>query len=443
MDQRAVIDILVIVILIFLSSFFSSAETALTAVNPVSLKALADEGNSRAALVLKILGQQSKMLSTILVFNNIVNLSSSALITTFALKYFGANAVSIATALLTIVIILFGEITPKSMATIRCQEMSMRFAPIIHLLMWVLTPVIIVIDFLSRNILRLLRVDTSQRKKITESELKTYVDVGSKDGAIEKHEKKFIYNIIDFGDSEAKDIMTPRIDMACIPEDAEYEDVISLFRQNMFTRLPVYEEDPDNIIGLINIKDLIMLKSPSEFSVRGILRDAYYTYEYKKTADLLKEMQHESYNVAFVLNEYGRTVGMITLEDLMEEIVGEIRDEYDQDEEEQIHRYDDRTFLVEGGIKLDDLNDFLGSEFNSDDYDSIAGLIIEKLERLPLNNELVTLEDGTTLQAKAIHRNRIEKVLIRFPRPIRPADDTDSDRNESDDTRLKYNTEEE
>lgn len=426
MSQKEITDIIILIILILLSGFFSSAETALTTVSQVSLKTLADQGNTRAKTALNVLSHHSKMLSAILIGNNVVNLSSSALCTSLIIRLFGSNAVTIATAILTVLIILFGEITPKNMATLRAQELSLAYAPIIQVLMTVLTPVIFIIDALANGILKIMHIDPNQRKHITESELRTYVEVGREDGVIENREKRLIYNVFDFGDSVAKDIMTPRVDMCCINIHDSYKEVMKMFREDMFTRLPVYDKDPDHIIGVINIKDFILIEDREKFSVADYLRDAMYTYEYKKTADLLKEMQGKAVNICFVLDEYGYTVGMITLEDLVEEIVGEIRDEYDANEEQQIHRYDDTTYLVEGSMKLDDINDALGSHFESEDYDSIAGLMIEKLERLPHNNEVVTLEDGTTLQAKGLQKNRIVKVLIRFHEAPHPETDEDT-----------------
>ena len=226
--------------------------------------------------------------------------------------------------------------------------------------------------------------------------------------------------------------MVPRIDMSCVPDDASYNDVMSVFRMEMFTRIPVYEKNaPDKIIGHLNIKDFVSLSDPSRFNLRRMLRSSYFTYEYKKTADLLKEMQQHSFGVAFVLDEYGNTVGMITLEDLVEEIVGDIRDEYDEDEKSQLRKYDDKTYLADGSMKLIDLNDALGCSFSSEDYDSIGGLIIEKLERIPQDGESVTLEDGTILQAKGIRRNRIMKVLLRF-HEVPEREETDADAGSSE-----------
>lgn len=415
MHQADLIQLVILIVLIVLSGYFSSSETALSSVNRITLKSMADGGDRRAALTLKILDDYSKMLSAILIGNNVVNLSASALATSLIIRIFGESMVSAGTAALTILIILFGEITPKNSAKTNALQISMRNAPVIQLLMTVMTPVIFVVDHLSCWIMKLTGTDPNAKQKLTESELKTYVEVGQEDGAIEGREKKIIYNVFDFGDAVAKDIMVPRIDMSCVPDDATYNDVMSVFRMEMFTRIPVYEKNaPDKIIGHLNIKDFVSLSDPSRFNLRRMLHSSYFTYEYKRTADLLKEMQQHSFGVAFVLDEYGNTVGMITLEDLVEEIVGDIRDEYDEDEKSQLRKYDDKTYLADGSMKLIDLNDALGCNFSSEDYDSIGGLIIEKLERIPQDGESVTLEDGTILQAKGIRRNRIMKVLLRF-----------------------------
>ena len=234
-----------------------------------------------------------------------------------------------------------------------------------------------------------------------------------------------IYNVFDFSDALAKDIMIPRINMVTVDVADTYEEVLSVFRESMYTRLPVYQDDKDNIIGVINIKDFILTKDPKTFQVKDILRDAHYTYEYKKVADLLIEIREKTTNVTFVLNEYGATVGMITLEDLLEEIVGEIRDEYDADEAELIQKKGERSWLVEGSMKLDDINDELGTDLDSEDYDSISGIIIENLDRLPEDNEEVTLDNGIHLKVQGIDQNRIKKVLITLPEP--PAEEEADD----------------
>ena len=424
MDAPGVIQLIFLIILVILSGFFSSAETALTTVNRVRMRALEEDGSKRAARVNKILENYSKMLSTILIGNNIVNLSAASLTTTLAMKV--NLAVGIATGILTLVVLICGEIIPKTWAMLSSEKLSLAYSGIIYGLMQILTPVIFIIDKLANGILRVMHIDPSKKiTTMTEAELRTYVEVSHEDGVIESEEREMIYNVFDFSDAQAKDIMIPRINMVSVDINDSYSQVMSVFRESMYTRLPVYQDDNDNIIGIINIKDFILCEDEENFHVNDILRDAHYTYEYKKIADLLYELRETTTNVAFVLNEYGVTVGMITLEDLLEEIVGEIRDEYDEDEEELIQEVDERTYLVEGSMKLDDINDELGTELDSEDYDSIGGLIIECLDRLPEDNEEVTLENGIHLQVQGIEQNRIVKVLMTLPEPTAKEQETD------------------
>ena len=262
---------------------------------------------------------------------------------------------------------------------------------------------------------------------MTENELRTYVEVGHEDGVIESEEREMIYNVFDFGDAVAKDVMIPRIDMVTVDKEATYEEVMEVFKDCMYTRIPVFEEDKDNIIGLINIKDFILVEDKAKFKISDILRQAYYTYEFKKTADLLVEMRQKCFNVAFVLNEYGGTAGMITLEDLLEEIVGEIRDEYDSDEEQLIQKMQDRTYLVEGSMKLSDINDELGTDLQSEDYDSIGGLIIEHLDRVPEDGAQIVTDQGIRLQVQGVSQNRILKVIMELPEEKEPEDNPEKD----------------
>ena len=432
MDVPEGIQLISLLILVILSGFFSSAETAFSTVNRVRMRTLEEEGSKRAAKVNKILESYSKMLSTVLIGNNIVNLSTSALTTTIALRF--GIPVAVATGVLTLVILLCGEIVPKTWAMLSSDKIALAYCGIIYGLMQVMTPVIFVVDKMSNGILRLLHIDPSKKiTTMTEAELRTYVDVSHESGVIESEEKEMIYNVFDFSDALAKDIMVPRINMVTVDVEATFEEVLSIFRESMYTRFPVYQDDKDNIIGLINIKDFILTEDEEHFQVRSILRDAHYTYEYKKVADLLYELREKTTSVTFVLNEYGATVGMITLEDLLEEIVGEIRDEYDEDEEEYIQKVDERVYLVEGSMKLDDINDELDTELDSEDYDSIGGIIIESLDRLPEDGEEVTLENGIHLKVQGIEQNRIVKVLMTIPEKTADEEENDGDREQSED----------
>ena len=413
--EPIVLRSIVLFCLLLLSAFFSSAETAMSAVNRVQMRALAEEGDKRAASVLKIADDYQKMLSAILIGNNIVNLTASALATVIVTDAFGSVWIGLGTGILTFLVLLFGEIIPKTAAKAHADKIARLYAPLIRFFMVLLTPLIVIINAIATGVLKLFRVDLKERASMTENELKTYVDVSHEDGVIETEEKEMIYNVFDFGDALAKDIMIPRIDMSCVNVDASLTDVIRVFREDMYTRLPVYEKTPDHIIGLLNIKDLAFIDDKNPFHVRDYMREGYYTYEFKKTSGLLMEMREQAKNIAFVLDEYGATVGMITLEDLLEEIVGEIRDEYDSDEEELLKDLGEGRYLIEAVMKLDDINDALHTELESEDYDSIGGLMIGALDRIPHNRESVTLADGTVLTARGIKQNRILKVLMTLP----------------------------
>lgn len=413
MDTDGVIQLITILILVLLSAFFSSSETALTTANKVRLKALAEDGNKRARTALDVLEKYGKMLSAILIGNNIVNLSASSIATTLAFRIH--LSAGIATGILTVMILIFGEIIPKNVAMAYSEKMALFYAGIIAGLMKLMTPLIVIVDKLAGVLMKVFRIDMVKRTAMTETELRTYVEVSHEDGVIESEEREIIYNVFDFSDAVAKEVMIPRIDMACINEEAGYEELLALFKECMYTRIPVYREDKDNVIGLINIKDFVLVSDREHFKVSDIMRQGYYTYEFKKTADLLVEMRESRVNIAFVLNEYGATVGMITLEDLLEEIVGEIRDEYDEDEEELIQKMGERIYLVEGGMKLADINDQLGTELESEDYDSIGGLMIENLDRLPEDGERITTDQGIILQVQGISQNRVSKVIMTLP----------------------------
>lgn len=412
-------QLIAIIILLCLSAFFSSSETALTTVNQIRMRTLADNGDKRAARVLYVTGNPGKMLSAILIGNNIVNLSASSISTSLAIHLFGNTGAGIATGILTFLILIFGEVTPKTMATIKADSMSLTVAAPIGLLMKILTPVIFIINKLSLGLMFLLHVNIKDaQKKMTEEELRTIVDVSQENGVIEHEERDMIHNLFDFGDAEAKEIMVPRIDMTFVQADATYQEVLDIFRQDMFTRLPVYEDSTDNVIGIINMKDFLLQNDTPEFSVRNLLREPYFTYEHKNTADLFLEMRKSSISLAIVLDEYGVTAGLITLEDLLEEIVGEIRDEYDADEEDDITRISDREFYVLGSANLNDVSEALSLHFTSDDYDTIGGYCLGLLDHLPEKNEIILTDNNILLRIDRMEKNRIERIYIRLPEPL-------------------------
>lgn len=415
MDSSVATQIIILIILLFFSGFFSSAETSLTTVNKIRMRSLAEEGNKRAKKVIVITEDSGKMLSAILIGNNIVNLSASSITTSIAYM-FGGSAVAAATGIITLLILIFGEISPKTLATMHSEKLALMYAYPIAFLMKITTPFIFIVNSLSRVVLFILRVDPNAKPDaMTESELRTIVDVSHEDGVIESEEKEMIYNVFDMGDAKAKDVMVPRVHMTFADVNSTYEELINIFREDKFTRLPVYEETTDNVIGTINMKDLLLFDNKKEFHIRDILREAYFTYEYKSISELLVEMREASFNIAIVLDEYGETAGLITLEDLLEEIVGEIRDEYDENEEDDFKEINRFEYVVEGSTNLDDLNDELHTKLESEDYDSLGGFIIERLDRLPELNDEVTTIDGIRLVVESLDKNRVEKVHIYLP----------------------------
>ena len=344
-----------------------------------------------------------------------MNLSAASLTTSLAYEL-GGSMVAIASGILTLLILLFGEITPKTMATIHSEKISLLYAPVISIFIRLMTPVIFIVNGLANIILRIIHVDPNANTNVmTENDLRTIVDVSHEDGVIESEEKEMINNVFDLGDAKAKDVMVPRVHVTFADVNSTYDELIDIFREDKFTRLPIFEDTTDNVIGTINMKDLLLYDNKKDFHLRDILREAYFTYEYKNISELLLEMRESSFNIAIVLDEYGETAGLITLEDLLEEIVGEIRDEYDDNEEDFIQEIGPHEYLVEGSTNLEEINDRLDLDLSSDDYDSVGGLIIEHLDRLPEAGDEITTEDGIRMIVEKLDKNRIEQVHMYLP----------------------------
>lgn len=421
MDPSSAPQLIVLVILLLLSAFFSSAETALTTISQITLRSLEDDGNKKAVIVRKLTENPGKLLSAILIGNNIVNLSASSLTTVFATNLclnagwrIGASTVvSIATGILTLLVLLFGEIIPKTLATRYNMQLSLAYAPIVYALTLILTPVIFIINLLSNGILKIFGADKNKKVGMTENELLTMIDVSHEEGVIELEEREMITNVVDFGDSLAKDVMVPRIDIVFANVDDSYDEVISIFMEEKYSRIPVYENTKDNVIGFVNLKDLFCYKGGKEdFVLRNFLREPFFTYEYQKTSELMIKMRDQSFNIAIVLDEYGAISGLITLEDLLEEIVGEIRDEYDEEEIDAIQKISDSEYIVDGAARLEDINETLDTEFDSDDdYDSIAGHLINELEHIPTEGESIDI-DGFRFVVEKMDKNRVETIHI-------------------------------
>ena len=419
MDPSDVWLLIVLLMLIYLSSFFSASETALTTVNRHRLRSLAENGNRKAALVLEMLEEQGKMLTTILIGNNIVNLSASALATVLANKIGGSLAVGIGTGLLTLVILIFGEISPKTIATIRAERLALKNVSVIRFLMIALTPLIFIVNLFSRAYLFLMRVNPNEKGELmTEDELRTIVEVSHEEGVIESDEKEMITNVFDLSDSQAKDVMIPRVDVVFADIETSYEDLLDIFREERFTRIPIYEESPDNVVGILNMKDLVLYKQGTHSPSAITCAEAYYTHEFKNTHELFHEMRQATIPMSIVLDEYGTTVGIITMEDILEEIVGDIRDEFDESELNDIQKVRDREYLVAGSYRLDDLNDEIGSDLQSEDYDSIGGYLVGLLDHFPEQGESVVEPGRLSLQGRE-SRPQPHRAGARHPAGVR------------------------
>ncbi len=412
------IQFVVLAILLILSAFFSSAETAFVSVNQIRMRTLADDGHKRAALVIRITDNKPKMLSAILIGNNLVNLYASALVTQITMSLWPElpYAVSIATGVLTFVLLVVGEIAPKTLAATYADKIAPLYCHVIWGLMIILTPFIFVINKIALGLMWIFGYrGEKEQVTVTEDELRTIVDVSHEEGVLEEDEHELLNNVFEFGDSKAKDIMIPRVDMTCVSVDSTYDEIIDAFRQDMYTRLPVYDESVDNVIGIINVKDLILLteRQKNNFSVKKIMREPYYTYEFQEVSELMAQLRKTSHNFAIILDEYGSTVGMVTLEDILEELVGEIRDEYDADEVDEITKISDEEYMLTGTAKLNDLEEIFDlperDPDSEDDFDSISGLIIHELGRLPREEDEVEFPH-LRLVVEECDKNRIVSV---------------------------------
>lgn len=417
METSDIIQLVIVIILLSASAFFSSAETALMTSNKLKMRNLADNGNKRAAKVLKVTENTDKMLSAILIGNNIVNLTASSISTTLTLKIFGSKLVGIATGILTFLILVFGEITPKNVASKNAEDMALAYIGVISFLVTLLTPVIFIVNTVAKFVISIFNKNGDDNNAVTEEELRAMVEYSHEEGVIENEEKKMIVNVVDFGDTVAGDIMVPRVDMVMVDEKSSYEEILQVFREERYTRIPVYEETPDNVIGILNVKDFLLIEDKENFIMKELLREPLYTYEYKKTSALMMDMRKTGANIVIVLDEYGITAGLITLEDMLEEIVGEIRDEFDADEDEGITKVSDLEYLIDGSTNLDDINDRIGLSLSSEEYESIGGLIMEKLGRLPVEGEIINF-DNIVLTVKKMDHARIEKVCLKLKQPV-------------------------
>ena len=401
-------------ILLLCSAFFSASETSLMTLSKIRLRQMVDSEVKGAEIINKLLKNPSKLLGGILVGNNVANIGASALATSLAINYWGnsGKAVGVATGIMTILVLIFGEITPKSLASQNSEKVSLKVAKPISVITFILTPLITVLIYITNSFIKILGGQVGkQRHFITEEELKTMVSVSHEEGVLEGEEKQMIYNVFEFGDSQAKDVMTPRTDMIVANVSSTYEELIKIFKEEQFSRLPIYQETVDNIIGVLYIKDLIFFEGvKEEFSIEKHMRVPYFTYEYKSTVDLFADMRLNRVPIAILLDEYGGTAGIVTIEDLVEEIVGDIEDEYD-DDTDKIEVIKEDEYIVDGDTKISMVNEMIGLNIESDDFDSIGGFVTGIHGRLPKTGETINYND-TKFIIQNTSKNRIIKLKI-------------------------------
>ncbi|WP_196001846.1 hemolysin family protein [Clostridium sp. 1001271B_151109_B4] len=412
MEPSQVWQIIILIILLVLSGFFSMSETALMALSKIRIRHMVEEGVKGAKLVEKLIEDPNKLLGAILIGNNIVNILASSLATTLFVDMVGASGVGIATAVMTVLVLIFGEITPKSIAKQKSEEVSLKVSKPINIIVKILKPFIGIFSFISSLFIRLLGGDPKATEPfITEEELRTMVGVSEEEGVLEDVEKEMIFNVFDFADSQAKDVMVQRVDIVAVDTEATYEEVLEVIKTEQFSRIPVYNQTIDDIVGVLYVKDLIIAGQNKEgFKVSDYMREPYYTFEFKKIKELFNEMKKSRNHLSVVLDEYGGTVGIVTIEDLIEEVFGDIEDEYD-DYNKEIEVVKEDEYIVDGSAKLDDISELIGVNMESEEFDSVGGLIIGELGRFPDNKEEVTL-NKIRFVVEEVDKNRIKKVRI-------------------------------
>ena len=406
-----------LMILLALSAFFSGAETALFSLNKLHLKKLQrKEQTLQVESIVKLLDDPQKTLITILIGNMFVNITASSLATYLAIKLFGNIGVGIASGFMVFMILVFGEVVPKSLAITQAEKISKRVARTIELLSMILFPLVKLLKLLINGLYNLFRMNKNRGKKeITEEDLVTLINVGKDEGVIEEQEKKMIKNIFEFGDTTVKEVMIPRVDIDFAPHDISLTSIVNMIKKSGHSRIPVYEGTIDNIIGILYVKDILkiyreLFQLKEIFDVKKILRKAYFVPENKKIDELLDIFQKDRIQIAIVIDEYSGTDGLVTMEDVLEEIVGEIIDEYDK-EIELFKKIDENTFIADGMINIDKINEILHIKIPEDDFETLGGFIYKLIEKVPREEEEIIYKNIKII-IKRVIKNRIKRVKI-------------------------------
>lgn len=414
MDPSQIVNIVVFIILICLSSFFSCTETAFLSANKIRMRNLAEEGDHRAKKVEKLLSNTDRLYSSILVGNNLVNIGASSLTTSIVISIFGnsASLVAAASGIVTLLILVFGEITPKTFATKNADRIALFMSGFVSFICFIFTPVVFLLNIITGFIIKLLGGNKDNGPTMTEEDLKTIVTVGHEEGVLEEEEKEMIHNVFEFGETEIKEIMTPRINVDSIPDDCSYQELMEIYKRGQFSRYPVHSESFDEIVGVLNVKDLLFFNiDPDEFEVKDYMRDTFVVYEFNEVGDVFAAMRKEHVSLAIVLDEYGVMSGIVTFEDIVEEIVGEIDDEYDDEDDDMIIKLSENEFLIDGSLNLNEVNDKVGTDFDSEDFESIGGLVLGEVSGVPEIDEEVQI-DNVLFRIVKMHKNRIAQLKV-------------------------------
>ena len=407
--QGDTITLIIIVLCVMMSAYFSATETAFSSLNRIRIKNMADKGIKRAALVAKLSDQYDSMLSTILIGNNIVNIGCSSLATVLCLKWLGEDmGPSISTIATTVVVLIFGEISPKSIAKESPEKFAMFSAPILKVLMVILTPFNYLFGLWKKLLSKIIKSD--EDRGITEEEILTIVEEATQEGGIDEEEGSLIRSAIEFREMEAVDILTPRIDVEGVEIHATKEQIAEVFTETGYSRLPVYEDSLDHIVGIIYHKDFHNYVYHTEQEVSSIIRPVRFITKTRKISDLLKELQQEKSHIAVVLDEFGGTVGIVTMEDILEEIVGEIWDEHDEIIQ-AFEKISEEEYVVLGSANVEKLFEELEID-DEVEVVTVSGWVMNLLERIPKENDKVTYKDWE-ITVLEMNGKRVEKASVK------------------------------
>ncbi len=409
------LEIAALVVLVFFSAFFSASETALVAVSRLRARALIERKVRGANDVLKLVDDKSHMLSSILIGNTIALLAADSIATAIMIDLKLPDPAVWSTVLMSIVLLLFGEIIPKTVASSAGERFLLFLGKPMRFANAILTPITNVFIFVANILLRIVGVKHSQHMYVTEEDIRALVNVGAEQRVIEEEEREMIHSVIEFGDTIAREVMTPRPEMVAVSIDDSPRRALDVVIAEGYSKLPVYQESKDDIIGVVHDRELLIALANgtlAQTSLRALMRPVQHVPETKKIAELLRDMQREKFSMAIVMDEYGGTAGLVTMEDLLEEIVGEIRDEHDIDEQEPIHIISENEAIVEAGTNIDDVNDVLGTHIPTEDFETVGGYIVGLFGRLPKEGEEIEADSRTRFKVERTRGRRILTVRV-------------------------------